>query len=174
METIELKAAQRVLGERTADGKLLSAAELVRMAEQKLDQSGLGNLLEKIPEQYVWEWPDPTVSELRRFVERDVGKYLVNALRDVGMALGFMGPLNDCPPIPNWLNRTKKLVAIPKEIEEKLLRIDRARLEASLRFPSLDCMDLGAARRDISLIMIWLRSQFPTAGVEYLPDDFGS
>jgi len=122
---------------------------------------------------YVWKWPDPTASELRRFVERDYGKYLINALRDVGVALGFLTPLNDCPPGAAWLNRARELVTIPEEIKEKFLHIDKAHLEASFGFPSLDRIELEAVRDDISLVMIWLRNRFPSAGVEYLPDDFG-
>jgi hypothetical protein len=128
-----------------------------------------------MPEEYVWEWPDPTVSELRRFVERDFGKYLINALRDVGVELGFMTFINDCPPIPNWLNRAEKLVTIPEEIREKLLYIHKIRcFIASRAFPSLDRMELEAARGDVISLMMWLRTEFPPAGVEYLPDDFGS
>ena len=123
---------------------------------------------------YVWEWPDPTASELRRFVERDFGEYLVNALRDVGVALGFMTPISDCQPIPSWLDRAEKLVLIPEGTKETFLYIDKTRLAASHTFPSLDRMELEAARSGISLVMTWLRNRFPAAGVEHLPDDFGS
>jgi len=124
--------------------------------------------------QYIWEWPDPTISELRRFVERDVGKYFINALRDVGVALGFMSILNECPPILIWFNDAKKLTAIPKRIEEALFHIDQSRHAPLNTFPSLDRMELEAARGAISIVMVWLRNEFPSAGVEYLPDDFGS
>ena len=131
-----------------------------------------GNLSTAI-EKYVWKWPDPTVSELRRFVERDYGKYLVNALRDVGVTLGFMTPINECPPILAWLNRAEELVTIPEEIERDLLRIEGTRAVASHRFPSLDRMQLDAVRIDIMNVVTWLRTDFPSAGVESLPDDFG-
>ena len=125
-------------------------------------------------EKYVWERPDPTAGELRRFVERDFGEYLVNALRDVGVTLGFMTFINDCPPVSAWLNRADGLATIPEGIKEKLLRVDDARRAASYVFPSLNRMDLDAARKDIVDVMTWLRNEFPAAGVEYLPDDFGS
>jgi len=126
-------------------------------------------------DKYIWEWPDPTAGELRRFVERDFGECLVNALRDVGVTLGFMTFISDCPPIPAWLNRAGKLATIPEEIKEKLVHVDRARYEAAHGlFPSLGRMGLDAARMDIVDVMMWLRNEFPAAGVEYLPDDFGS
>lgn len=125
-------------------------------------------------EKYVWIWPDPTAGELRRFVERDFGKYLVNALRDVGVALGFMTPISDCPPVSAWLNQAEKLAAIPEEIKEKLLRIDKARSVASNTFPSLDRLELDIVRNEIMNAVIWLRIEFPAAGNEPLPRDFGS
>jgi len=107
-------------------------------------------------------------------VERDFGKYLVNALRDVGVTLGFMSFVDECPPVLDWLNQVEKLAAIPEEIEERLLRIAGAYVVASHKFPSLDRWELDAARVDIVNIMTWLRKEFPAAGVEYLPPDFGS
>jgi len=131
--------------------------------------------LEKTPEKYTWEWPDPTASELRRFVERDFGKYLINALRDVGVVLGFMNFAYLWPSISVWLNWARERTTIPEEIAEALLHVDGARYEALHGiFPSLNRNELEAARRDISIVMTWLRNEFPAAGVEYLPDDFGS
>jgi len=135
-----------------------------------------GNLSVAI-EDYTWEWPDPTASELRRFRERDVGKYLVNALRDVGVTLGFM-TLRELwdfwALISFWLSQAGRLTTIPEEMRERLLYIDNARIAVSLAFPSLDRMELDLARREIVEVMTWLRTEFPAAGVEYLPGDFGS
>jgi hypothetical protein len=125
-------------------------------------------------ENHAWEWPDPTASEMRRFVERDCGKYLVNALRDVGATLGFMSFADECPPTLDWLDQAGELVIIPGEIEERLLRIAGSGAAARRVFPSLDRVQLDAARVDIVNVMMWLRAEFPAAGVEYLPDDFGS
>jgi len=132
-----------------------------------------GNLSTAI-ENYTWEWPDPTASELRRFVERDCGKYLVNALRDVGVALGFMSFISDCPPISVWSGHAEGWAAIPEGMKERLLHVDRTRSAASDEFPSLNRWELDLARREIAEVMAWLRAEFPAAGVEYLPDDFGS
>jgi hypothetical protein len=128
-------------------------------------------------ENYVWEWPDPTAGELRRFVERDFGQCLVNALRDVGVTLGIMTFADECPPISAWLDwiGEREPMTIPEEIKEKLLHINDARYEvAHGLFPSLGRMELDAVRMDIVDVMMWLRNEFPAAGVEYLPDDFGS
>jgi len=173
MDEGQLRAARRVLSKRTADGKLLSAAESVRLAEERFDQSGLGELLEKMPEKYIWKQPDPTASEMRRFIERDFGQCLINTLRDVGVTLGFMTFISDCPPVSAWLNRAGELATIPEGIKEKLLHIDGSRRAASYWFPSLDRIELDGARKDIVDVMVWLRNEFPAAGVEYLPDDFG-
>lgn len=132
-----------------------------------------GNLSTAI-ENYAWEWPDPTASELRRFVERDCGKYLVNALRDVGVTLGFMNFISDCPPISTWANWAEGWTAIPEEVRGRLSHVGVAHFIASSKFPSLDRVELDAVRVDIVNVMIWLRTEFPAAGVEYLPDDFGS
>ena len=131
-----------------------------------------GNLSVAI-EDYIWKWPDPTASELRRFIERDYGKYLVNALRDVGVTLGFMTFAYSCPPVSVWLNRAGELATIPEEMEKKLLHIDNVRIVASHAFPSLDRAELDAVRTDIVNVMAWLRTEFPAAGVERLPGDFG-
>jgi len=132
-----------------------------------------GNLSTTI-ENYTWEWPDPTASELRRFVERDCGKYLVNALRDVGVTLGFMSFISDCPPISVWSGHAEGWAEIPEEVKGRLSHIGEARFAASSKFPSLNRWELDAARVDIVNVMTWLRAEFPAAGVEYLPDDFGS
>lgn len=126
-----------------------------------------GNLSTPI-ENYVWEWPDLTVSELRQFVERDFGKYLVDALRDVGMVLGFRG----WRAISVWLGWAEG--SVPQEMKERLLYIDAARLAALQAFPSLDRIELDVARREIVEVMTWLRAEFPAAGIEHLPGDFGS
>jgi len=132
-------------------------------------------------ENYVWEWPDPTAGELRRFVERDFGECLVNALRDVGVTLGVIIFADKCPPVSAWLGwifgwiAERELATIPEEIKEKLVHVDRARYEAAHGlFPSLGRVELDAARMDIVDVVAWLRNEFPAAGVEYLPDDFGS
>lgn len=129
-----------------------------------------GNL--STAENYVWKWPDPTASELRRFIERDFGKYLINALRDVGVSLGFMSFARSCPPVSTWLNWAGE--TIPEEMKGKLLHIAIAHIIARWAFPSLDQIELDVARREITEVMIWLKAEFPAAGVEHLPGDFGS
>jgi len=128
-------------------------------------------------EKYVWKWPDPTAGELRRFVERDFGECLVNALRDVGVTLGVITFADKCPPVSAWLGwiAEREPATIPEEIKGKLSQINEARYEAAHGpFPSLGRVELDAARMDIVDVMAWLRNEFPAAGVEYLPDDFGS
>lgn len=171
MATQDILADLAILGQYFMEVSMQVARDARRAFEAEIL---LGEVLEKMTEEYVWEWPDPTVSELRRFVERDFGLYLVNALRDVGVTLGFMTPISDCPPVSAWLNQAEKLTTIPEEIKERLLHIDGARYAASHTFPSLNRMELDIARRGIVDAMGWLRTEFPAAGVEYLPDDFGS
>ena len=131
-----------------------------------------GNLSVAI-EDYIWKWPDPTASELRRFIERDFGKYLVNALRDVGVTLGIITFKDFWGPPSVWLSQARKVATIPEKIGKKLLHIDNVRIVASHAFPSLDRAELDAVRTDIVNVMAWLRTEFPAAGVERLPGDFG-
>ncbi len=49
MDEAQLIAARRAMSERTVDGKKLSFADSARMVEEEFDQSGLGDLLEKMP-----------------------------------------------------------------------------------------------------------------------------
>jgi len=51
MDEAQFMSAQRALSERTADGKRLSFADSARMVEEEFDRSGLGDLLEKMPEE---------------------------------------------------------------------------------------------------------------------------
>jgi len=120
---------------------------------------------------HAWEWPDPTASELRRFVERDVGTYLVNALRDTSTVLGMD---NSWAAISIWVSWAEEWTTIPEGMKERLLHVDRTRSAASNEFLSLNRWELDLARREIAEVMMWLRAEFPAAGIEYLPDDFGS
>jgi len=129
-----------------------------------------GNLSTTI-ENHAWEWLDLTASELRRFVERDVGTYLVNALRDTSTVLGMD---NSWKAISIWVSWAEEWTMIPEGMKERLLHVDRIRSAASDEFLSLNRWELDLARREIAEIMTWLRTEFPTAGVEYLPGDFGS